>query len=67
MLVMIVQFFLFVCKSWLKECIKFPLGYRVCIKDNNLVQLFMRFSSQGKVVKLLDPLRLNEVNKEQNV
>jgi hypothetical protein len=64
---MIVRICLFVCKSWLKECIKFPLGYGVHIKDKNQIHLFMRFSSQGKVVKLLDLLRLNEVNKDEKV
>jgi hypothetical protein len=32
-------------------------------KDEDQIHIFMRFSSQGRVVKLLDLLRLNEMNK----
>jgi hypothetical protein len=43
--------------------LNFPLGYGVCIIDKDQIQIFVRFSSQGRVVKLLDLLRLNETNK----
>jgi hypothetical protein len=43
--------------------LNFPLGYGVCIQSRGSDSDFIRFSSQGRVVKLLDLLRLNEVSK----
>jgi hypothetical protein len=35
------------------------------LKDEDQIQIFIRFSSQGRVVKLLDLFRLNEMNKRE--
>jgi hypothetical protein len=54
---------LFVCNNWLKECLIFHWAMGSVFKDEDQIQIFMRFSSQGRVVKLLDLFRLNEMNK----
>jgi hypothetical protein len=40
------------------------MGY--VFKDEDQFQIFMRLSPQGRVVRLLDILELNEINKREN-
>jgi hypothetical protein len=62
---MTVRICFFVCNNWMKYWLIFHWAMGSVFKDENQIQIFIRFSSQGRVVKLLDLFRLIDMNKRE--